>query len=339
MYSRYTPPLAQPGWRWRCRLAPSSAATAASAQPLPSPAYPLRPSRSRSGSPCTCGAAARARRCCYHRSPLSPACTVGAHPPVLADAAARCRRALLAHAAHPPVLTDAGAAAVLAQAAHPPVLADAATAAVLATVAPPPVLLADSQRPLRGRCRRSPCRTCVPARARTCHSLPSSLPAPLSSSLSPPLQPPSPPPSPPPLPPRPPPSPPPLSPPPPLSTPVSPPASGTPHRGLSRKMSPMRPARPRFRRELPAGSSLLHALSGCGISLRKGSQCFGLFLFKASMVGSTLLSRSYYYMRRRSPGPPFPPDHRLAGERGAIIRYGTQGQLCSLLPSVSMARG
>jgi hypothetical protein len=163
-----------------------------------------------------------------------------------------------------------------------------------------------SQRPLRGRCLRSPCRTCVPARARTCHPLPSSLPAPLSSSLSPPLQPPSPPPSPPPLPPRPPPSPPPLSPPPPLSTPVSPPASGTPHRGLSRKMSPMRPARPRFRRELPAGTSLLHALSGCGISLRKGSQFFGLFLFKASMVGSTLLSRSYYYMRRRIPAPPVP---------------------------------
>jgi hypothetical protein len=31
------------------------------------------------------------------------------------------------------------------------------------------------------------------------------------------------------------------------------------------------------------------------------------------------LSRSYYYLRRRSPGPPFPPDHRQAGERGAII--------------------
>ena len=35
------------------------------------------------------------------------------------------------------------------------------------------------------------------------------------------------------------------------------------------------------------------------------------------MVGFTLLSRSYYYPRRRSPGPPFPPDHRQAGERGA----------------------
>ena len=38
------------------------------------------------------------------------------------------------------------------------------------------------------------------------------------------------------------------------------------------------------------------------------------------MVGFTLLSRSYYYLRRRSPGrPPVPPpDHRQAGERGAI---------------------
>ena len=38
------------------------------------------------------------------------------------------------------------------------------------------------------------------------------------------------------------------------------------------------------------------------------------------MVGFTLLSRFYYYLRRRSPGPPFPPDHRQAGERGAIKR-------------------
>jgi hypothetical protein len=40
-------------------------------------------------------------------------------------------------------------------------------------------------------------------------------------------------------------------------------------------------------------------------------------------VGFTLLSRSYYYLRRRSPGPPFPPDHRQAGERGAIIQVGS----------------
>jgi len=38
------------------------------------------------------------------------------------------------------------------------------------------------------------------------------------------------------------------------------------------------------------------------------------------MVGFTLLSRSYYFLRRRSPAPPFPPDHRQAGERGATIR-------------------
>jgi hypothetical protein len=33
-----------------------------------------------------------------------------------------------------------------------------------------------------------------------------------------------------------------------------------------------------------------------------------------------------YYLRRRSPGPPFPPDHRQAGERGAI----TPCRLCVL---------
>ena len=27
------------------------------------------------------------------------------------------------------------------------------------------------------------------------------------------------------------------------------------------------------------------------------------------------------YLRRRSPGPPFPPDHRQAGERGAITPF------------------
>jgi hypothetical protein len=35
--------------------------------------------------------------------------------------------------------------------------------------------------------------------------------------------------------------------------------------------------------------------------------------------GFTLISRSYYYLRRRSPGPTFPPDRRQAGERGATI--------------------
>ena len=42
------------------------------------------------------------------------------------------------------------------------------------------------------------------------------------------------------------------------------------------------------------------------------------------MVGFTLLSRSYYYLRRRSPGPPFPPDHRQAGERGAKNRLAVE---------------
>jgi hypothetical protein len=38
------------------------------------------------------------------------------------------------------------------------------------------------------------------------------------------------------------------------------------------------------------------------------------------MVNFTLVSRSYYYLRRRSPGPPCPPDHRQAGERGVSVR-------------------
>jgi hypothetical protein len=66
-------------------------------------------------------------------------------------------------------------------------------------------------------------------------------------------------------------------------------------------------------------------------SLRKGSSCFGL-ICKASMVGFSLLSRSYYYLRRRSPAPPFPPDHRQAGERGAIIIY---IYIIELLPRIS----
>jgi len=39
------------------------------------------------------------------------------------------------------------------------------------------------------------------------------------------------------------------------------------------------------------------------------------------MVGFTLLSRSYYYSCvDEVPAPPFPPDHRQAGERRAITR-------------------
>jgi hypothetical protein len=39
-------------------------------------------------------------------------------------------------------------------------------------------------------------------------------------------------------------------------------------------------------------------------------------------VGFTLVSRSYYFLRRRSPAPPLPVparDHRQAGERGGAI--------------------
>ena len=42
---------------------------------------------------------------------------------------------------------------------------------------------------------------------------------------------------------------------------------------------------------------------------------------KASMVGFiSNLAPLLNYLRRRSPGPPFPPDHRQTGERGAITR-------------------
>ena len=33
----------------------------------------------------------------------------------------------------------------------------------------------------------------------------------------------------------------------------------------------------------------------------------------------TLVSRSYYYLRRRSPGPPFPPDASQAGEHHPAV--------------------
>jgi len=41
----------------------------------------------------------------------------------------------------------------------------------------------------------------------------------------------------------------------------------------------------------------------------------------SNMAGFTLLLRSYYYLRRRSPAPPFPPDHRQAGERAGGYKY------------------
>ena len=62
-----------------------------------------------------------------------------------------------------------------------------------------------------------------------------------------------------------------------------------------------------------------HNLPFFGHNLRKGTQFFGLIL-KASMVGFTLLSRSLttICVDEVPAGPPFPPDHRQAGERGAM---------------------
>jgi hypothetical protein len=50
---------------------------------------------------------------------------------------------------------------------------------------------------------------------------------------------------------------------------------------------------------------------------------FSVLLETKGLYGGlhTLLSRSYYYLRRRSPAPPFPPDHRQAGERGANMEH------------------
>ena len=42
-------------------------------------------------------------------------------------------------------------------------------------------------------------------------------------------------------------------------------------------------------------------------------------LANLTMVGFISNLAPLNYLRRRSPGPPFPPDHRQAGERGAII--------------------
>ena len=74
---------------------------------------------------------------------------------------------------------------------------------------------------------------------------------------------------------------------------------------------------------LPTTSTRLQTLlsfrvQGEGRWFRKEGSCIFGPILKASMVGFTLVSRSYYYLRRRSPAPPFPPDHRQAGERGAI---------------------
>jgi len=65
--------------------------------------------------------------------------------------------------------------------------------------------------------------------------------------------------------------------------------------------------------------------------LRKGSSIFVLF-FKASMVGFTFYySRALllYYLRRRSPGPPFPPDHRPSAVSAQRSGRGTAGYFTS----------
>jgi hypothetical protein len=70
-----------------------------------------------------------------------------------------------------------------------------------------------------------------------------------------------------------------------------------------------------FRPSLLGQRIELHSKRG---NLRKGSSFFGP-MRKASMVGFiSNLAPLLNYLRRRSPGPPFPPDHRQAGERGAI---------------------
>ena len=58
---------------------------------------------------------------------------------------------------------------------------------------------------------------------------------------------------------------------------------------------------------------------------------------KASMVGFTLLSRSYYYLRRRSPGPPLVPARPPSG-RGTggynIIAHWDKSYFRDLIPNL-----
>ena len=69
-----------------------------------------------------------------------------------------------------------------------------------------------------------------------------------------------------------------------------------------------------FRPSLLGQRIELHSKRG---NLRKGSSFFCV-MRKASMVGFiSNLAPLLNYLRRRSPGPPFPPDHRQTGERGA----------------------
>ena len=74
--------------------------------------------------------------------------------------------------------------------------------------------------------------------------------------------------------------------------------------------------RPRMRGAIPRADFTYGTIRSTPVrGLRNCSPCFGRLL-KASMVGFTLVSRSYYYLSTRSPAPPFPPDHRQAGEPG-----------------------
>ena len=250
---------------------------------------------------------------------------ITALPPVLADAATkplpRRSPSSLASVAPPPVLlAEAAAAALLgAQPELPLVLADAPVHALLRSLAFPTTL------GLLLRCCRLLLRCCrLLCRRLLCRRRA------LFFARSPPLQPPSPPPSPPPLPPRPPPSPPPLSPPPPLSTsrlcrrlPVERLTEGRPdvshaagHSLSSFRTFPQRPDLYYYYMDMPLPRAVR-----CGTSLRKGSCIFGPIL-KASIWWASLYSRalllSAQTIRRRSPGPPSPPDHRQAGERGAM---------------------
>jgi hypothetical protein len=72
---------------------------------------------------------------------------------------------------------------------------------------------------------------------------------------------------------------------------------------------------PRIRGAIPRADYIRTIRSTPVRGLRKCPWRFGRFL-KASMLGFTLVSRSYYYLRRRSPAPPFPPDDRQAQGTG-----------------------
>ena len=90
---------------------------------------------------------------------------------------------------------------------------------------------------------------------------------------------------------------------------------------LANNFVPLRNLHSHRRLRIYIGTNQLNNLAGRELrkNPRKGSSFFGP-LRKASMVGFiSNLAPLLNYLRRRSPGPPFPPDHRQTGERGAII--------------------